>query len=221
MALLSLLALAFAVLATALTGWRRERHLLVWDLALGRSARDELEAESRSTRRQLDTIDDTYRLASVRRRAGDCHEALRLLELAFRTVEAFVPGRVTRLRQMIRMSRAVSAMLPARRLALPTLRVGELVGLSAACRTLRPLLVTTGERFRLRARFLVHAFGFVLKGLHRYTNRAAHDERAWRRVDDLRTDLGTLNTETLDCYRVMLASLEREQLLAFETSLVS
>lgn len=218
MAFLSLLALVLAVLATALTGWRRERHLLVWELALGRAARLELDAETRSTRRQLDTIDDTYRLAHMRRRRGEFNEAVRLLNLACRTVEAFVPGRVARLREMIRMSRAVSAMLPARTLPWPTLRLGSLASLAAARRLLHPFLVTTGERFRLRVRLLVYAFGLVLRSLRRHTQRAAHAERSWRRIDDLRMDLAELNSETLDCYRAVLASLEREELLAFAAS---
>lgn len=213
MALVSLLALLLAVVAAAATGWRRERQLRVWDDLLGPAAHHELNAETRATRRQLDTIDDTYRLAHHRRRTGQSGEAQRLLEVAYRTVQAFVPGRIERLHTMIRMSRAVSAMLPVRQ-PWRSLRTARLALLATVHRTLRVFLVTTGERFRLRVRLLVRAFTILVSRLGRYTDRAPRTPTSsWVEIDDLRADLESLNNETLACYQVVLASLEREHRL--------
>jgi hypothetical protein len=214
-AFLSILALALAILATALTGLRRERQLRLWECALTPASRREFEAETRGVQRQLDTIDDTYTLARVRRRRGEADEALRLLDLACRTVEAFVPGRRAQLIEMARISRAVSAMLPVRPLAASAFATPRAAGLVTLSQPLRLMLVTAGERFRLRAFVLARAFGWVAHRTRVHTDRARRADHAWSPLDALRADLATLSGESLECYRVLLASLEREDSVTF------
>ncbi len=215
MAFLSILALALAILATALTGLRRERQLRLWEFALAPASRREFEAESRGVQRQLDTIDDTYALARARRIRGEADDALRLLDLACRTVAAFVPGRRAQLKEMVRVSRAVSAMLPVRPLAASVFATPGVAGLVTLSQPLRLLLVTAGERFRLRAFVLAHAFGWVGRRTRVHTDRIRRADHDWSPLDALRADLAALSRESLECYRVLLASLEREDLVTF------
>lgn len=222
MALLTLLAFVLAVFATALTARLRERHLRVWHVALTPSGprATELELESRAISRQLDTIDDVVRLAHLRRSRGEFHEARSLLDLACRTIEAFVPGRRAQLFEMVRVSRAISAMLPLQASAASAFSSPAVSGLMALGRAARLLLVTAGERFRLQARLIACAFGLVAKRVRFHTKRA-HRSEHWPPIAALHSDLAALSRESLDCYRVLLLSLDREELNEFVEDLAA
>lgn len=117
---------------------------------------------------------------------------------------------------MIGLSRVVSAMLPARSLRASAFRLRRLATLAGLSRVVHHLLVTTAERFRLRARVLIHGFRIVVRGFRRDTSRAAHDESRWRSIDVLRTDFRVLNAEALESYHVLLLSLDRDEALRTE-----
>lgn len=214
MALLIFTALAALLAAVVLSGRRHERQLRSWDQVLSATAQEELQADERAVTRQMDTVEGTYELADRRRQSGDLDEACRLLDVGCRSIEAFVPGRVERLREMIRLSRAISATLPARPLRPSSFELRPLAALVAVGRAAHELLVTTSERFRLRLRILARGFMLVARSLRRDTDRASRDTTRWDSLARGRADLGTLNTATLDSYHVLLLSIERDEALA-------
>lgn len=213
MAPLILVALAVLLVAVVLSRRRREQQLGGWQQVLSAEGHAELRAEERAVARQMDTVDGTYELAASRRRAGDLAEACRLLDVGCRSIEAFVPGRVARLREMIRLSRAVSAMLPARPLRPSAFQLRRLATLAALGRIAHELLVTTGARFRLRVRILARGFRLVARTLRRDTDEVRLDATRWDSLLRGRADLHTLNAGTLDSYHVLLLSLDREATL--------
>lgn len=211
MALLTLLILVTLLTTVMLSARRQEEHLLTWQRVLSPRASEELIAEERSVERQVDTIEGTYELAARRRSMGELDEAYRLLEIGCASVAAFVPGRLARLRQMIRLSRAVAAMRPAcplRPSAFKLRRVALLVALSRAA---HEILVTTGCRFRLRLRCIARAFHVVALAVHRDTHRVRTDATRWQGLSSGRADLRTLNAETLDSYRILLLALDHDE----------
>ena len=93
-------------------------------------------------------------------------------------------------------------------------RLPRLSGLVLLAGLLHRLLVSTAERFRLRAYVLRRGFGvathFLLKSTKHIRERRAAAEAEWSRIDAARADLRTLSAESLRTFHVLLRSLAAE-----------
>ena len=206
--------LALVMLVLALTGWLRERAARTWSDLLGAQAQAAYETLQRDVAREMRTWAATYDLARARQEGGQPAEAARLLGVACDAVQAFVAEMVLQLRVMARYSRALSALLPLPALAPTSFRLRRLVLLTAVGTLLHHLLVTTGERFRLRTLVLRHGFAIATGALQSTTASAETSLAAiWAPLERPRADVATLAKGTVDTFRVLLASLRREGLL--------
>jgi hypothetical protein len=216
---MALLVIGLAWIALAapvlwLAGWLRVRSMRTWSELLGPEASDHFGYLERSVAREMRTWDATYDFARSRLDEGRLPEACRLLDIGCRTIEAFVPDMLGRLRCIAVYSRAVSAMFPVAPLSPHGFQSRGLAGLAWLDRSLHHLLVTTGERLRLKLRILVWAFKLAAGSLRSTTRDAAADPiAAWGKISDIRADLRSLNGESVESFRVLLLSLQREGLL--------
>ena len=207
-----LIALALVtLLAAAVTARRqRERRLRVWAEALSPEADAAYASEARAVARQMQTLDDTYELAAARRREGNADEAQRLLEVGRDSLDVFVPGRIARLHDLLALARAVSAMLPVPPIAVTAFRLWRLAVAAARTRARHAVSPGYARRFRLRVKLLIHGFTLIARAIRQATERARHAEAGWRTIGAARADLHTLNTDTLESYRLVLGAVERE-----------
>ena len=158
--------------------------------------------------------DFAYRKAFRARASGSGEEAIRLLEVGLRVVERTSPDMMTLLRGMAVVSRMAAAITPVEPLRVRDFRLPRLSGLVLLAGLLHRLLVSTAERFRLRAYVLRRGFGvathFLLKSTRRIRERRAAAEAEWSRIDAARADLRTLSAESLRTFHVLLRSLAAE-----------
>jgi hypothetical protein len=190
--------------------WADSRRWPSWSLVLGKDGHDQLEYLARQTQAQLQVVGSTYEFAQARHEQGAHADAARLLDTACLLIERYAPNMVTQLQHVLELSRAVSALAPVQPLRVGDFRLRELRGLFAAARALHALLITTGERFRLKVHLLVRAFGIVMRTARGAARRVeSHPTRTWEEVQALRVDLSTLNRESLDVCRALLLSLQR------------
>lgn len=144
------------------------------------------------------------------RREGDRGEAVRFLQLALSVVERATPDRVVRLTGMtvcVRMASAVMPLPPLDRREFRQVRTGVLTQLAGA---VEPLLISTSERFWLRAVLLKCGFVSTRAALRATSGRAARDPRPahpWTRFRRGLDDFGVLDREHVACFRALMASL--------------
>lgn len=191
--------------------WLDARRWSAWRFALGDDGRLQLAYLARQSAAQVRVVRATYDFARARRDEGDSAEALRLLEAGSRLIERFAPDMRTQLRHLLDLSRAVSALAPVRPLRPPEFRMWRLRSLAAAALFGHAVLITTTERFRLKTRVLMCAFRIVVHGGRHAARRARRNPAdAWREIEALGCDLGTLRRESLDVAQALLIALERE-----------
>ncbi len=190
--------------------WADSRRWPSWSLVLAKDSHDQLEYLARQTQAQLQVVGSTYDFAQARHTQGAHADAARLLDTGCLLIERYAPNMITQLQHVLELSRAVSALAPVQPLRAREFHLRELRGLFAAARALHVLLITTGERFRLKTRLLVRAFGIVMRTARGAARRVAADpSTTWDDVQALRSDLATLNHESLDVCRALLLSLQR------------
>lgn len=192
--------------AQILRDW--EMVLSPWGADAYRELEERVDGESRMA-------EYAYRRAFVARAAGSTEEAVRLLEVGLRVVERTSPDMMTLLRGMSVVSRMAAAISP-----LPALRPGDfrlwhISGLAMLGAFGHRLLVSTGERLRLRAYVLRRGFGvvtrFLLRTTERIRTRSRDRENEWERIAAARADLRTLSAESLHTFHALLRSLAAEQ----------
>jgi DNA-binding MarR family transcriptional regulator len=187
-----------------------------WELVLTPKGREHLEAVRSYTSTELALLDWTYERAREAEDLGRTEEALRLLDTGCRLIEAYCPSWTRSLSAMSVLSRMVSAMANVRPLRPQAFRLRELAQLARLNQFVHQFLVTTGERFRLRLYILARAFGTLLRIVmlsraHVKTRVAAPN---WEAVEAARRDVHTLSDESIETFRLLLASLEAERRLA-------
>lgn len=193
--------------------WGRinERRWRDWETLLGGQEQG-LYARMRS---QLDgglaMADYAYDRAEAQRQVGSVDEAIRLLELGYGTIERVAPDLRRLLAGMAVFSRMVSAMVPVQPLRPRDFKVSQLASLAALNQVLHRFLVTAAERFRLRLYILGQGLGMVLRFLAGSTRRIrdarSTADRDWNDVNALRSDFRTISDESLESFRLCLASL--------------
>jgi hypothetical protein len=193
--------------------WSRisERRWADWESLL--NANDQtLYARLRS---QLDgnmaMADYAYDKAEEHRTVGSVDEAIRLVELGYAMIERAAPDLRRLLAGMNVFSRMVSAMVPVTPLRPRDFKVAQLASLAALNQILHRFLVTAQERFRLRLYVLTQGLGMVLRFLAGSTRRIRDTrstaDRDWNDLSSLRSDFRTITDESLESFRMCLASL--------------
>jgi hypothetical protein len=193
--------------------WARinERRWRDWEMLLNTNDHA-LYAKMRS---QLDgdlaMADYAYDKAEEHRTVGSVDEAIRLVELGYAMIERAAPDLRRLLAGMTVFSRMVSAMVPVAPLRPRDFQVAQLASLAALNQILHRFLVTASERFRLRVYVLGQGLGMVLRFLAGSTRRIrdtrSASDRDWNDVAALRNDFRTITDESLESFRVCLASL--------------
>jgi hypothetical protein len=174
------------------------------DHALYAKLRSQLDGE-------LAMADYAYDKAEEHRLVGSVDEAIRLVELGYGMIERAAPDLRRLLAGMAVFSRMVSAMVPMAPLRPRDFKVAQLASLAALNQILHRFLVTAPERFRLRLYVLGQGLGVVLRFLAGSTRRIrdtrSTTDRDWNDVAALRGDFRTITDESLESFRVCLASL--------------
>lgn len=206
--------LFLAAVGTATSLWLLGRYNLAvltreWEFVLTPAG----EAAVQALASQVE-LDQTMRFAhddSERaRREGDQTEAVRLLQLALSVVERVTPERIVRLTGMtvcVRMASAVMPLPPLARREFRQVRTGVLAQLAGAA---EPLLISTAERFWVRAVLLKFGFLSTRAALRATSGRASQDPRRahpWTRFRRALDDFGVLDREHVTCFRALMASL--------------
>lgn len=184
-----------------------------WEMILapwGEEAYQELEARADGEARMADYA---YGRALRAREAGATREAVRLLDVGLRVLEHSSSDWIVTLRGMGVLSRMAGAIAAVEPLRPGDFRAASLWGLAAVDRVAHPLLVTTAERFRLRAYVLRRGFGVAMRAALRSAARlrAGAPDAEWDRLARLRADLRTLPAESLRTFRWLLVSLSAER----------
>ncbi len=160
---------------------------------------------------ELAMADYAYDKADEHRLVGSVDEAIRLVELGYAMIERAAPDLRRLLNGMTMFSRMVSAMVPVAPLRPRDFKVTQLASLAALNQVLHRFLVTSAERFRLRLYVLGQGLGVVLRFLAGSTRRIRDTrstaDRDWNDVNALRSDFRTITDESLESFRVCLASL--------------
>jgi hypothetical protein len=127
------------------------------------------------------------------------------LDLGVRFIEEQGHDLATKLRGIAVLSRMAAAIAPVRPVRPGAFRLGQLRGLAGLGAILHHLLVTTGERLRLRAYVLRAGCGIVA--------RAARGAARRERPEGLAVagqDLTAISLETLETFHALLLSMEAE-----------
>jgi len=159
----------------------------------------------------LDLAVITYTEAFAVRESGAEEEALRLLYAGHTLVERCAPGMLRLLAGMATFSRVAEVVAPTAPLRPSAFRLLPLAALAATGRALDRVLVSTGERFRLRVYLLGHGYGlaarYLMRESERMIRRGSWTETDWKRIESIHGDFVTLTEELLRSLKTLLASL--------------
>ena len=199
------------LLFLALWGRINERRWRDWETLLDTPDR-QLFAQTRSQLQGgLSMADYAYDRADSERQVGSVDEAIRLLEVGYGVIERVAPDVRRLLAGMAVFSRMVSAMVPVAPLRPGDFKVAQLAGMAALNQLLHRFLVTASERFRLRLYILGQGLGMLVRFLSGTTRRIRETrsaaDRDWEDVNALRQDFHTISDESLESFRLCLASL--------------
>jgi len=192
--------------------YNQETILRDWQMILapwGERAYRELEKRAEG---EAHLADYAYERA---RAAADPAEAVRLLEVGLKVIQHSSRDWVIVLRGMGVLSRMAGAIAPVEPVRPAAFRASHLWGLATLARLGHHLLVTTAERFRLRAYVLRGGFAIAtrlfVQSLARTRARGAAAEPEWERLAAIRDDLRVLPAESLRTFHWLLVSLAAER----------
>lgn len=175
-----------------------------WDFALsaaGSKVREEMAARLEG---------EAYLRGCSLRRAAAVEDPARsraLLDVGLRLIEADSSSLASMLRGIGVLSRMAAAVAPVPPLRPAGFRLGPLRSLAAGGAVLHHLLVTTGERLRLRAYVLRRGCSIVARAARRAV--AAGAARA-ARLGAANEDLTAIGHEAIETFHVLLLSLDAE-----------
>jgi hypothetical protein len=214
---MGLLLVAFgggALLLLAAGRYHQDQILRDWEMVLTPRAQRKLDTWSARARGERELSRFSFQEAQAAWKRGDRDDALRCLDVGLMLVETSSPDWITFLRGMAVLSRMATAIAPVPPLRPRRFRLRRLEGLAALGALAHHLLVTTAERFRLRAYLLQHGFGIAGRfmraaraRLQRPRPRAAEE---WTGIRRARLDFSTLSDESVETFRVLLLSLSAE-----------
>jgi hypothetical protein len=197
-------------LLLVLLRWQRRREEQAWPtwLALTVERNEQYLYLCQAVERRLLDVNAACDLARVREESSRTDEARLLLRGAIELVDVLVPDLRGRLQAWSRVARALTRVSPTHCVPLVTVRVARFKALAAAWAALDALLVTTRERFVLRAWVLRGGLRLLAASFHGLLAGASTTGARWRRVEDLQADLSTFSHASLDTYSALLHSLE-------------
>ena len=181
-----------------------------WEMALGPEGQRIYETVEETIQAQSSMIESSYATAELRRSEGSIEEAVRLLRVGSRAVEACAPSFLHLLKSIGQLSRHAAALAPVAPLRIEGFRTAQLKTLAGLHQVSHHFLVTARERLQLRLAVIAYGLKAVMGRLFRTSDRlAARPEREadWARVGALRADLVTLTAESLVTLQSVLASL--------------
>jgi hypothetical protein len=181
-----------------------------WEMALSPMGEAILAEVAEGVQAQTFMIETSYKTAERQRAHGSMDEAVRLLSVGSRAVEACAPSMLHLVKSIGVLARQAAAIAPVTPLRPQAFRSSELRTVAGLAALAHHFLVSARERLGLRLAVLRHGFRAVVGRILRATDAAAatpDEERQWARVGALRADLGTLTEESLGTLRLVLASL--------------
>jgi hypothetical protein len=199
------------VLTLALVGYRNEAVAFRdWEYVLnaeGLKVYSETANQVLFERRMSEiSLDD----AALLNKQGDIGGAIRHLRIGAEVVGDCSDSLVQLLHNTGLLSRHAAAIAPSSPLLPPQFNTRTLATLAGLHQLGHHLLITTRDRLMFRLTILRCGVRQASKLMLRATWRLSGDltnPKRWRRMDDLRGDLGTLTDESLQTLRVVLASL--------------
>jgi len=115
---------------------------------------------------------------------------------------------------MATFSRMVSAMVPVEPLRPADFQLKQVVSVVYLGRILHRVLVTAGERFRLKVYILGQGFGvamrYLVRSMDKIVHRDSESDKEWATVSAIQQDLQTLSQESLKSFRALVVSLAAE-----------
>ena len=200
---------ALLLIILLLQGHRNERAIArEWEMILEPWAAQRLETAHQVIESQAGMVDRVYEMASDAWRAESHDEAQARLAAGLRLVESTTTRLSRFLAGVATLSRMVDAVAPTAPLQAADFRDVKISSLAALGQIFHHLLVTTGERLRLRAWILRKSLPILVRSFKR-----AGEQREWKRIRAAREDLKTTSAETL---RNALISIEHLSILEGE-----
>jgi hypothetical protein len=177
-----------------------------WEMTIGPRAQAHLDALVSSCALDRGMADDATTGARFAFWRGDAGEAGRLMDLAFRILVGATADRLTRLRGVRVCARLASALTPLPSLLPRGFQLRQIRTLAGLGDLVQHFLVSSRERFVVRAHVLSLGFWLVLRALRR--RRAATDVGvALKRFDEAKGDWKTLDVEHVELVRVLVFSV--------------
>lgn len=152
----------------------------------------------------------SYEDALGANRQGDTLEALRHLDLGARVVGECSDSLLNLLRNTTVLARQAAAIAPSEPFLPSQFNARTLSTLAGLHWVGHHLLVSTRDRLAFRLRVIGLGVREAVRLVRRSTwslQTDMADARRWRRVDEVRGDLGTLTDESLETLRLVLVSL--------------
>ena len=203
---LGVIGVATVIVCILLGRYNRERVAREWDMALGRRMHESVDALERRCLIDRMMADDSWDAAWDAMVLEDRMEVLRLLDLAYDILETATVDRVVKLRAVRVCSRMAAALAPVPPLLPRNFRLPELRTLSGLGHVVHHLLVTTGQRFVVKARLIAFGMGLSLRAMRKARVRASLTD-ALQRFDAAKTDWKTLDVEQVEMVRALIVSL--------------
>ena len=176
-----------------------------WDQTLGPRAADAWEV----LRERMVVERDAASLTFDQAAAAQCEDVVRLVAAGAGYLEALCPDRRLLLRKLSVLSRMAGAMMPLPRLPTTRWRSPSLTALAGVGALLHAITVTVHERFRLRTSLMSVGFWVLARSFAGVQQRVAPETAAveLRRVLEARDDFATMDHETLEAARILIAAL--------------
>jgi len=181
-----------------------------WEMALSPEGQEIYESVQETILAQSSMIESSYGTAEVRRAEGSMEEAVRLLQVGSRAVEACAPSFLHLLKSIGQLSRHAAAIAPVAPLRFGAFRTVQLKTLAGLHQAAHQFLVTARERLHLRLVVIGCGLRAVVGRLLHVSRRAGtrpEGDADWGRVRALRADLVTLTGESLVTLQSVLESL--------------
>jgi hypothetical protein len=163
-------------------------------------------------------MSSAYRRAAIARASGSHEEAVRLLDVGLKLAERFAEDWISVLRMVGLLSRMADAVTPISPLPVWAFRLPALRGLALFNAMLHHVVVTTGERLRLRCYVLRGCWRVARGSVRKSTARIRNGQDAWRRLMMARDDIATSTEETIRSFHAVLLSLSARPSAAAEAA---
>lgn len=165
---------------------------------------DEIVLMVRENKTALASYHDEAREIS---REGRAQQAAEWMAHGCEAIEELAPSFFAALQTLMRLTRALSAIIPLEPVSAYAFDAWRLRGLAAAGLVLHHILLTGRERMMLRLRVIGTAFRWAVRWLRRSTERLPARPAEWKHIEVLVHDLNTVGDETVVTARRIIQTL--------------